>query len=573
MGLFAGLNTAGDSKTGRAIGVVTNSVEFARIFGLPRRTLDLSAVQDVTPVFHRPAGTMSFWPIQSAALIEAAKADGLFAPIGVGFGKTLITLALPTAMDSKNAVLLVPPQLKKKTLWEIENVYGDQFDLPIKRLTIIAYSELSSAKNADILEYIEPDLIIADEAHALRHRTSARTKRFLRYMKENPACRFAALSGTMTTRSIVDYAHLIELALRKNSPLPRGYREVKDWTGALDVNPEAPARPGVLKKFCEPGEHVRDGYRRRMVETEGVVATSESELGTGLVIQKTPIAVPDDIEMYLEQVNKTWSIAGEEFESAIALARALRQVSCGFYYRWEWPDDEPDTEWLTARADWHKEVRERLKRSLRGQDSPLLCAQAAERHYKWEEAGGKGKPPENSWASKSWFEWRLHKDKKPPPTKPIWLNDFVVREAISWSKRQDAPAIIWYEHRAVGEEIARVSGLPLYGAGTDASHERSPVIVCSIRTQGTGKNLQHYARNLFTSLPPNGTTFEQCAGRTHRPGQQADEVMIDWFGHTETMENSMAKVIDDALYMQQTTGHRQKVLYATRISASDNKQQ
>jgi hypothetical protein len=94
---FAGLDTY--------VGTVTNSTEFMRIFALPRRVLDLNKVPDVTCMFEKPGSTMRFWPIQSAALVEAAKADGLFGDIGVGDGKTLISLALPTAMESKKTVL------------------------------------------------------------------------------------------------------------------------------------------------------------------------------------------------------------------------------------------------------------------------------------------------------------------------------------------------------------------------------------------------------------------------------------------------------------------------------------
>ncbi|KKN61330.1 hypothetical protein LCGC14_0522620, partial [marine sediment metagenome] len=217
MGRFADINGA--------IGVVTNSVEFKRISALPRRVLDLEAVLDVTCMFLRPnapSDAMRFWPLQSAALIEAATADGLVGDIGVGSGKTLISLALPTAMDSDCAVLLVPPRLKEKTLREIDEVYGRYFDLPLDRLHIVKYTELSSAKSAEILDEIKPDLIIADEAHLLKRLQSARTKRFRRYMAENPGCRFVMLSGTMENRSIIESAHLVELALRKNSPLPRG---------------------------------------------------------------------------------------------------------------------------------------------------------------------------------------------------------------------------------------------------------------------------------------------------------------------------------------------------------------
>jgi hypothetical protein len=505
---------------------------------------------------------MHFWEIQSAALIEAAKADGLFAPIGVGYGKTLISLTLPFAMDSKCAVLLVPPALKRQLSIEIETVYGKHFDLPLDRIHIVAYSELSSAKKATILEDIEPDLIVADEAHSLRHRSSARTKRFLRYMKEHPECRLAALSGTMTNRSILEYAHLIELALRKNSPLPRGYRELKDWAGALDVKPDYVLSPGVLRQFGEP---VREGFRRRLVETEGVVATDKSELGTSLVIRRLGLTLPASVHVKLESVRKTWAVGDEELTSILELFRVLRQLACGFYYHWVWPENEPDVEWLEARAAWGKEVREKLRQSREGLDSPLLLAQAAERYRKWDEKGRPSPRPKTMWPSNTWAAWRRHKLKKVPPTEAVWLDDFMVQGAIKWARSQDSPSIIWYEHEALGRRIAEDGHFPLYGAGTDASQSTERIIVASMKVQGTGKNLQHFCRNLYTSLPFNGSMFEQVTGRTHRPGQTRDEVIVDWFGHTPETEEALTKIIDDAEYMEETTGQRQKVLYASRI--------
>ncbi len=535
---------------GRAVGVVTRSAEFERINALPRRTLDLKKTQDVTPLFAKPGSEMQVWPIQSAALIEASIADGLFGLIAVGRGKTMITLMLPDAMDSKCAVLLVPPRLKKKTIREIDQVYGLHFDLPLDRLHIVAYSELSSAKHAEILNEIKPDLIISDEAHMLSRAQSARTKRFLRYMRENPECRFVALSGTMTRKRLTDYAHLIELALGKNSPLPGNYREVKDWGGALDVDPEYEMRSGVLKRFCNKGESIREGFQRRLVETQGVVATSDDELGVGLVIQKLKPAVPAKVERAIAETKKTWSIDEEEFDSALAMARVLKQLACGYYLHWVWPNGEPDYEWLDARAAWHKAVREVLKRSRAGLDSPLLVAQAA--------ASGRVSMPQ-------WHDWASVKDRPVPPTVAVWLDNFIVDAAICWARKQDAPAIIWYEHKALGERIAEQSGFPHFGAGTDADESTAGVIVCSVRSQGTGKNLQHFCRNLMTTLPVSGQTVEQAVGRTHRPGQMADDVTVDWFAHTYELEKAIASVIDDAHYIESTTGTRQKVLLATRI--------
>jgi hypothetical protein len=564
MGIFSQYAKA---KNVQVMGVVTNSVEFQRIFGLPRRALDFDSVEDVTPVFARPEGKLSFRPIQSAALIEASLADGLFAPIAVGAGKTLIALALPEAMDSEKTVLLVKPSLKKQLEREALEFYDKHFKLPLDRITIVAYSELSSAKHAGILDELQPDLIIADEAHALKNSTAARTKRFLRYAKNNPGCRYAFLSGTMTHRSVQDYAHLIELALRKNSPLPRGYRELKDWAGALDVEPDYIMEPGVLRKFCTASEHVRDGYRRRLVETRGVVATSKGAIGTSLVFRRQRPKVPKELASFIGHTRDSWALGEREFESAATMAAALKQLAHGFYYRWVWPDGVPDDEWLEARRNWNREVRQKLARATKGMDSPLLLARAAERYRVWdEELNREGQRPDNAWDSCSWAAWKAVKDREDPPVEPVWLDDFIVDYAASWAKKlKGARGIIWYSWQAVGERIATKHGLPLYGPGRDASEATEDVIVCSIRSQGTGKNLQRYSHNLFLSLPPNGSAVEQTVGRTHRPGQEADVVIVDWLAHTPELADAIDKVIQDAEYIERTTGQRQKVLYCTHI--------
>ena len=133
------------------LGIVTNSVEFMRINALPRRVLRFEEAEDVTPLFAK-TGELKFRPIQSAMVIEAAKADGLFAPVGVGWGKTLAALALPEAFGSKNAVYLVKPDLKRQLEREAETFYGKHFNLPLDRITIVSYSELSSAETASILD-------------------------------------------------------------------------------------------------------------------------------------------------------------------------------------------------------------------------------------------------------------------------------------------------------------------------------------------------------------------------------------------------------------------------------------
>jgi len=126
-------------------------------------------------------------------------------------------------------------------------------------------------------------------------------------------------------------------------------------------------------------EVVRGAFRRRLVETPGVVATEESAIGTSLVIQAQRPIVPAEVQVKIRDVRNRWEIDGEELVDALSVARIARQLAAGFYYRWEWPGGVKDEEWLSARREWNREVREILKLSRKGLDSPMLIANACER--------------------------------------------------------------------------------------------------------------------------------------------------------------------------------------------------
>jgi hypothetical protein len=532
---------------------VVKTAEFERINALPRRVITLSEelAASLTAKLKTKPGTMRLWPIQAAALYEAYKRKGLFAPIGVGHGKTLITLLLPVVLDSKCTVLLVPPQLKAQVTREAQHLYAVDFQVPLNIIHVVSYNDLSLAKTADVLERIKPDLIVADEAHSLKRKDSSRTKRFLRYMKENPSTRFCALSGTVTAKSITDYAHLIGLALKDASPLPTSYSDLMDWAGALDAAPRETSNPGALKAFCLPNEPIRSGYRRRLVETPGVIATEESALGTSLEITRGEIWAPKAVHESIQALQKTWKLGENEIVSATDAARHLRTLSLGFYYVWDWPGGVKDTEWLEKRSEWSKVERRILKySSRRGLDSPMLVALAASR--------GQLKPEDQQ----MWAAWCTVKERPDPPVKPVWVDKFIISHLKS---RIEPDTIIWYEWDAFEGPLAEL-GLPIYGTGTDAGLATAPTIVCSFGSQGTGKNLQRYSKNVFTSWPLGGKLTEQVLGRTHRPGQKEDLVSVEWLSATETIDATYIGTIRDSEYIQATTGQRQKLLLATRIN-------
>lgn len=574
---------------------VQKTPELGRILALPRRKLDLTRgtvdglpLIDLNPLYlHNggrcerypkcplcAAGEVKLWPAQSAVLMEAEMGWGLLGPLQVGGGKTLCTLLLPDVFASKRTVLLVPAMLKNQLVTRDFGNYGRHFLLPLDRITVVAYSELSVASGADILDRVGPDLIIADECHALSQPKSSRTMRFLRYMAAHPETKFCGLSGTVTRRSIRDYAHLCEIALRHNSPVPRKWTDLQDWADALDPVRD-PMPIGALKVFVEPAKlaackdseelrmAAREGFQARLVETPGIVATSDSWAGSSLIISAIRPEVPESVIDYIKTVNKTWEISGEEIEDPMRMKEISRQLSSGFFYKWIWPLGIPDEEWLEARAAWHKACREVLQRSRPGLDSPLLVSRAADRNELYATA-----------CKDAWNVWKTVKDRyKPtPPVEPVWISDFVIDAAVAWADKKlgykQPPAILWYSHEAVGEAIA-ARGFPLYGAGTDAGEadpERKKIIVCSIRAQGTGKNLQRYAHNLVVEPPASGATWEQLIGRTHRPGQLADEVWFEVFTHTPVLDESLGRAVDYAYYVHQTQGQRQKILIAQRLN-------
>lgn len=597
----------GRNSLGRA--AVGNSRDLSRILELPRRNLDPrddSMAKKWTRLLRSddnlPCSCYSKWgfcindllPLQGWGLEEASKVAGLLGLLAIGAGKTGLDVLLPMVVPNcKVALLLLQPNLKPQFLqrdypqwarhFNVPNLAGGRFFRPgVPVLHVIAYSELSSAKSTDLLEKIQPDLIICDEAHNVRRREAARTKRFLRHFKAHKDTRLVALSGTLTSRSLEDYAHLAQLALGEGSPLPLHWPTVEEWAGAIDAErPNKLASPiGALKKLCNDGEHVREGFRRRLVSTPGVVASEQGSVGNSLVLSVRDVKLPQSVADALSHVRLTWQRPdGEELTDAMTKAAVCRQLASGFYYRWIWPRGESKEvirAWLEARKEWHKELREKLKYSREHLDSPLLLTRAAIRwHDGFVEVDQNGKrqeyPPHTkhplTWDSQTWLRWKATKDTAEPQTEAVWLDDYLIHDAIKWAFQE--PGLIWYDHSAFGEKLAALSDIPFYGPGTEASEKilqekGTRTVIVSTKAHGTGKNLQAWHRNLFTHMSSSGKDHEQSIGRTHRYGQKADEVTVEYYLHTPELQEAWKQAENDARYIQATTGVQQKLLYATK---------
>jgi hypothetical protein len=302
-------------------------------------------------------------------------------------------------------------------------------------------------------------------------------------------------------------------------------------------------------------------------------------LGTSLVFNKRPLTLSPKVAAAMKEVEKTWERPdGESFSDVLELAALERELSCGFWNKWIWPLDskgEPiiDEEWLEARKNWNKAVRDRLKHSGPGMDSPKLLFNAAERDYLDRNIPLEGKQKKREgprWYSKEFEAWYRVYKRDVPPTVPQWVDEyFMVDDAIAWGKEE--PGIIWFSHVALGKKIAERGRFPYYGSEAETVSEKSILdetgnrtIVVSMNAHSEGKNFQHaFWRNLITTPFASGKLGEQVIGRTHRPGQPEDEVVVDFYLHTPCFERSLGSAINDAHYMESLLGP-QKLVYATK---------
>ncbi len=542
---------------------VRPSSELERILALPRRTpyieghhADLVAKwsarlrrPDVDP---RKAATHTLFPIQAYTFEDISTVGGGFVAAGVGRGKTLISLLLGTVLGAKRPMLLIPPGAKEQLLGKNYPELSETWRVPPlapagggEGLNAVTYQEWSSKKHGPtLLDRIQPDLIIADEAHCLSRPGTARYRRLRDYIRRHPDTRFVFLTGSPAHDSIKNFAHLLGLALRRGSPLPLDWAILDEWSFALDPVKD-PIGAGSLSAMCAPGEGVREGFRRRLVETPGVIATQQTLLPVRIVLKARPVSIPKTYQKVLSTFRTTWCTpGGDELSEALEFYRYARELACGFYYKWE---PAPTPEWLEARSAWRREVREKLKHPRRNMDSEGLLEDAAK---------------SGAWRSTTYAAWSAIRTSCAPKTVPVWMDQYLVDDAVKWG--QEHTGIIWYEHDAVGRAIAAAGNYPLYGSdGGHIIYERGDrTVVASRPALGQSLELQCFNKQLVVSCPTSGKAWEQVLGRTYRAGQKASIIETYVYQHTPEMKKAVEDAIEDARFIQSTWGSAQLLLQA-----------
>lgn len=536
-----------------------------------------------------------------ATLVETKKLAGF---ITTGAGKTLIMLLAMRALGLTRGVALVRPDLIEQAVDEVERfAHAFAFD---ERLHLLSYGVLQHHTHERRLWELRPQIILADEAHELGNTSSARWIRVRDYCKDFPETIFVPMSGSLSTSSVRDYAHLLDIALGDQTPLPRDKAELAKWARCLDaesiprradmssIAPLCDAFGGLPIRKCDTlsawQDEVRGAYARRLASTPGVLIIDKASWPGAIILEehRNP-KLPEDVQDAIDHVLETGTSPDGQivFASDDEAYKAISELVCGFWYKWVWPATiAPDerSSWRMARADWSRFVRHEIEeRGVAGYDSPWHVAGAVARQIK-QNGGEPDLPIEIAYID--WLEWRgrlwarleaaAYTEKgfrngsgNKPPTVPVWISEYLVDDCEAWLA-ENAPAILWYRHRAFGA-LLEARGVAVYNTrkrrmGLSSiltrrgAHNAALPYACAV-----GRNLQAYQRMRTAGIPPaNSKAWEQVLGRVARLGQQADEVRIHVDATNKWATRALERARKGAAFVLATQGMGQKLLDAER---------
>lgn len=542
---------------------VRHTPELDRIMMIPRRVPltpdeEEERIDLLTNHLRTPGGTMRLRPVQAQALFEAHDYGGLFGPIRVSGGKTMITLLAPIVLEARAPMLIVPAALIGKTRTEALKL-ALHWKLPTF-LHIVSYQSLGRISGAQTLESLNPDLIICDEAHKLKNKRAAVTKRVARFIHEHPDTRFIALTGTISKRSLHDFAHLLAWSLKLRTPLPRHYNELEAWALAIDERPNAivpPLHPGAILKLAteedvgEVTQRARTAVRRRINDTPGVVTASGEGCNVSLRVQGHIVQTSGRTHDAFDTLHTRWETPdGWPLSDGFAIWRHARELALGFFYKWS---IRPPDDWLEARKKWSAFCRKVLKDNRRNLDSEMQVALACKEHPEW-------------YGDQEYLAWVALRDSFKPRTVAVPFDDSVLNYCQHWAGQ--GGGLVWCEHIDFARRLSSLTGLPYFaGEGRDANGNsiedfEGKCAILSIEANREGRNLQRFSRNLVTSPMQQGDRWQQLLARTHRDLQEADEVICDVVISCVEHVEAMRIMMNDAQYQEDITGDHQKLLLA-----------
>lgn len=538
---------------------VVKSKAVDRILQIPERNYTEEQadklVELVTNSLRKDGGSMTLFRHQAIALYELRKYGVCFGgKLLVGSGKTLISALAGKAAGCFRPLLLVPGDLVKKTHRDFE-MLGRHFQFLPPR--VISHEYLSRETGGIDLETMAPDLLIIDEAHKFKNKDAGRVKKLHRYLKNRPLTKVVVLTGTMQGKEIEHFAHLLYWSLRENCLVPcpvdgPGWgAELREWGEALNPGGERP--PGDLlrlekeKSVGDRTTRARNALARRLRVTRGVVESYDLGVSAGINIRFHTGKCPKNLQDTWKKLRKDWERPdGNELVDAAEMWRTVIQLSHGFFYRWT---EEAPPDWREARKAWGARVRSFLKYSNK-LDTPAQVEKLAKIEG-WQE----------------WLDWEKIRNTFSPETEAVWVSDHMLHLVKNWSKKG---GVAFIDHGAMQERMKEI-GLKFFGeGGLSESGElidecKDFSISASAISCTVGHNLQQYSRALVITPRASSEWNEQMIGRFHRPGQEADEVNIDYVSTCQEHRLAISRAFEGAKYSHEISEQLQKLQKATKI--------
>jgi hypothetical protein len=550
----------------------------ARVLALPRRLpADENLVELLSGALrlreYNDAGERNLLrPAQVEALRELWEYGGIFAPMRVGSGKSLVTMLAPTLLSAQRPVLIVPASLFEKTARDFAR-YRKDWNVRLPQL--VSYEEMGRDDREHKLmgstnpakPSLYPDLLILDEAHHVRN-DSGRTRKIARYVAAaraaerdgGPRLTVACLSGTLMTSSLVDYHHHALWCLGDRAPLPVRTEEAERWSLALDRNLGEFRRIELGALASIPG-----GYHEWFRGSRGVVPTPGADCDASITISLWQPDMPPALQQVIDEVSASGMRPDDVILGPLETPACLSTLALGF---WEYWDPPPPEWWSVPRSDWYAYVRDVISMRLDGFDTPLQLVNALDRPpvpvsgsdfamYRTPQA------PNADMGRQMLAAWRAVKDAFVPNPVPVWVDDSPLRQVADKVRRRGHPStLVWLTPVAAGRKLDEL-GVTYYGAGAnpEPTDGRSS-ICCSIPAHAEGKNLQHYSNSLVLSIPANAAKHEQLIGRTHRAGQKAGTVAVEYIGSLEYHRTTLDRVLAEARADALASGFPQKLTLA-----------
>lgn len=501
---------------------------------------------------------------QTQGLCEFHDHGGTFIQGPLGVGKTGIAVLAPTLLEPLfpegiRALYVLPGSGVGKTIHEINILREHWHIIPFQ---LVSYQKL--AREEQEFFFFEPpgpyNVIILDEAHYCRNAETAVTRRINRLrdkagqeievvristgqtfrVRVPPPPRMATMTATPIKDSVRDVGHVMGWSMGERSPLPLDDSDLADWSGALDAEPAERLAPGALTAFSKGNdslEMIRKGVGAWIFDTPGCISSTDTYVDAKLDIALRNVKLakveddwfkvlrgdPTDIDNFPGKTTPD----GDVFTEAAELWRHACSLALGYFTKWD-PPAPP--EWRMKRGRWHVWAREILAES-RTLDTLAQLATAVDTG-RFDRArailcGGEPKTPRQVLE-----DWREIQPTFVPNSVPVWVGETSLKYAETWL---EGGGIVWTGHRHFGIELAKRTGCPYFSAdGLDEYRRQSIVtsqakaIIASSVACAAQFNLQRYHRNLIASVWPAAYQVEQLIGRTHRQGQRAPLVTVEW---------------------------------------------